>query len=263
MKKEHTNNAPLISIITPLFNAEKYIAQTLESVLHQTVEHWEHIIVDDASTDASTAIVTQWADKDPRIKLFKLTHNQGAAACRNKATLEAQGAFIAFLDSDDLWHPQKLERQLAFMQANRCEVSYTSYLHIDEAGKPLGKRVKALSELTYAKQHRNNYIGNLTGMYMASKIGKVIAPSIRKRQDWAVWLEAIKRSNKPALGIQEDLAYYRVRKNSISSNKFNLIPYNYKFYRQHLGYSRVSATLHLLRFFWEYFLIRPKQIEIY
>lgn len=261
VKKEPINSAPLVSIITPLFNAEKYIAQTLQSVQQQSYINWEHIIVNDASQDTSEEIVKKAAEKDARIQLVSLTENKGAAYCRNHATRLAQGAYIAFLDSDDLWHPEKLSKQIDFMLSQDCEVSYTSYLHINEAGESLHKRIKALNQLPYKKQLRNNYIGNLTGIYRTSTLGKIIAPPIRKRQDWAVWLTAIKKSGKPALGLVDDLAYYRVREGSISSNKLALIPYNFKFYRSHLGYSWLASVYRLFRFFWEYFFVRPKYIE--
>jgi len=261
VKKEPINTTPLVSIITPLFNAEKYIAQTLESVQQQNYTNWEHIIVNDASEDTSEEIVKNIAKKEPRVQLISLPENKGAAYCRNHATELAQGDYIAFLDSDDLWHPEKLTKQIGFMLSRDCEVSYTSYLHINEAGESLHKRIKALDQLTYKKQLRNNYIGNLTGIYRTSTLGKIIAPPIRKRQDWAVWLTAIKRSGKPALGLVEDLAYYRVREGSISSNKLALIPYNFKFYRSHLGYSWGGSVYRLFRFFWEYFVVRPKHIE--
>lgn len=261
MKKKHINSAPLVSIITPLYNAESFIEHTLESVHKQSYTHWEHLIVDDVSKDNSVKIVAKYAEKDDRITLVKNTQNEGAAFSRNKATQLATGAYIAFLDSDDLWHPEKLTKQIAFMQAEDCAVSFTNYLHMDEAGNPLNKRVKAIGELSYKKQHSNNYIGNLTGMYHAASIGKIMAPNIRKRQDWALWLEAIQKSGKPALGVQEDLAWYRVRANSMSANKVKLVQYNFRFYRQFLGYSWVKSIVWLLRFFWEYFMVRPKYIE--
>ncbi len=261
MKKKPIDIQPLISIITPLYNAENFIAQHIESVQAQTYPHWEHIIVDDASTDRSAEVVASYANEDSRIVLVNNPENRGAAFTRNHATELAKGEYIAFLDSDDLWSPEKLERQIAFMQANDLAVSFTSYLHIDEAGKSLNKRIKALPVLTYKKQHSNNYIGNLTGIYKCSEIGKIMAPPIRKRQDWAVWLEAIKKSGRPAMGLQEDLASYRVRKGSISSNKVKLVKYNYSFYRHYLKYNALSSGFYMLRFFWEYFLVRPKQIE--
>ena len=254
-------NQTLVSIITPLYNSSLFISHTISSVLEQTHTNWEHIIIDDASTDNSASIVEQFAAKDPRISLIKLPKNTGAANCRNHATKLAKGSFIAFLDSDDLWTPTKLEKQLQIMAETQCAVSFTSYRHIDLVGNPLGKRIVAIPSLTYKKQHRNNYIGNLTGMYNVEVLGKILAPNIRKRQDWAVWLEAIKRNGKAAIGIQEDLAFYRVREGSISSNKLNLIKYNFRFYREHLGYTWIASIGYLFRFFWEYFFVRPKYIQ--
>ena len=259
--KKPTNDLPLVSIITPLYNAEDYITTTLKSIQSQTYTHWEHIIVNDCSTDNSLHIVEELAKKDARIKIVTLSRNSGAAQSRNKATELATGDYIAFLDADDLWHPEKLEKQLQYMQENNAAVSYTSYVQINEVGEPLGKRIKALPTLSYQKQHSNNYVGNLTGIYKAAEIGKIIAPNIRKRQDWAVWLEAIKKSNRPAIGLQEDLAYYRMHEGSMSSNKLNLIKYNFKFYKEYLGYSWIKSFFNLLRFFYEYFFVRTKWIE--
>ncbi|HPF09995.1 MAG TPA: glycosyltransferase family 2 protein [Flavobacteriaceae bacterium] len=252
---------PLVSIITPLYNAAPFIAACIESVQKQSYPHWEQIIVDDASLDDSLEICKGFASKDPRIKWVSLKHNQGAAYCRNLATEKAQGDFIAFLDSDDQWHPEKLQKQLTFMKDCFAEVCFSSYLHVDEHGKSLGKRIVAIPKLSFRKQLLNNYIGNLTGIYHATTLGKILAPNIRKRQDWAVWLEAIKRSGKPALGLQEELAYYRVREGSISSSKWRLVRYNFQFYREHLGYSWLKSVGYLLRFFWEYFFVRPKYIQ--
>jgi len=263
IKPTSIEGKPLVSIITPLYNAAPFIAQTIASIKAQTYEHWEQIIVDDCSTDDSVSLVHTLIAHDDRIKLITLSQNSGAAHTRNIATNAAQGAFIAFLDADDLWHPEKLAKQISFMQETGCDVSYTSYVHINEEGKTLRKRVIALPSLTYKKQHSNNYIGNLTGIYSTASLGKISAPEVRKRQDWAVWLEAIKKSGKPALGLQEDLAFYRVRDGSMSSNKLNLVTYNYQFYSLCLGYSRVTAAWFLFRFFWEYFIHRPKWIERY
>ncbi len=254
---------PLVSIITPLYNAQNFIAKTIQSVQAQTYHNWEHIIVDDCSTDSSVEIAGAFAVRDPRIKLSTLSRNTGAAQTRNKAITEAKGKYIAFLDADDLWHPEKLKLQIAFMQKHDCAVSYTNYVHIDNQGDELGKRIIALPQLSYAKQHSNNYVGNLTGVYNVNELDKVMAPDFKKRQDWAVWLEAIKRSGKPALGIQKDLAYYRILDTSISANKLNLVKYNYHFYKTYLKYGTIKASLWMLRFFWEYFIVRKRWIQTY
>ncbi len=251
----------LVSIITPSFNSEKYIFETIESVQNQSYSNWELLIVDDASTDTTCLIVERYSKKDFRIQLTKNTTNKGAAFCRNLATKLSKGTYIAFLDSDDLWHPNKLEKQINFMNKHQNAVSYTSYLHIDEEGKSLAKRIKAMPTLSYKKQLKNNYLGNLTGIYNVDVLGKIIAPNLRKRQDWAVWLEAIKRNKKPAIGLQEDLAFYRVHKKSMSSNKTRLLKYNYWFYTKHLGYSKIISAFYLVVFLWEYFFIRPKFIQ--
>ena len=251
----------LVSIITPSFNSEKYISETIKSIQNQTYTNWELLIVDDASTDTTTSIIEEYSNKDSRIQLTKNTLNKGAAFCRNLATKLAKGTYIAFLDSDDLWHSDKLEKQINFMNLHQNEVSYTNYLHIDEEGKSLAKRIVAMPSLSYKKQLKNNYIGNLTGMYNAEVLGKIIAPNLRKRQDWAVWLEAIIRNKKPAIGLQEDLAFYRVHKKSMSSNKTSLLKYNYWFYNKHLGYPKITSGFYLVQFLWEYFFIRPRFIQ--
>ena len=250
---------PLVSIIIPVYNRVHLLIDTLKSVLDQSYTNWEHVIVDDCSTDNSVKIVDEFASNDSRIKLFKKLNNEGTASCRNYAINQSCGDYIAFLDSDDLWHPEKLKRQISFMRKNSCHVSYTSYVHIDEIGNLIGKRIIALPALSYEKEKRNNYIGNLTGVYHAAELGKILAPDLRKRQDWALWLAAIKRSGKSAKGLQEDLAYYRIRGDSISSKKLNLIQYNFAFYRKYLGYSLLKSSLYFLLFLWEYFIIRPKQ----
>lgn len=262
-KKKHIKHSkqPLVSIITPLYNAAPFISKTIQSVLDQTYQNWELLIVDDASTDNGPAIVLDFVENEPRITYYPNSKNNGAAHCRNQATREATGDYIAFLDADDQWHSKKLEKQLNFMLEKDCDVSFTSYLHIDEKGNALNSRVEALPKLSYKKQHKNNYIGNLTGIYNAKNLGKIIAPNIRKRQDWAVWLEAIKKSGKPALGLQENLAFYRVRLDSISANKWKLIKYNFAFYKTYLGYSWLKSVLCLFQFFWEYFIVRPKLIK--
>ena len=251
----------LVSIITPSYNSEKYISETIQSVINQTYQNWELVIVDDASTDTTVKIIQEFIKQDNRIKLLQNKANKGAAFSRNRATKVAKGDYIAFLDADDLWIPKKLEKQINFMIKYDNAVCYSSYLHIDETGNPLKKRIVALPSLSYKKQLKNNYIGNLTGVYNARKLGKINAPNLRKRQDWAVWLEAIKRNKKPAIGLQEDLALYRVRKNSISAKKIGLVKYNYAFYNKHLGYSKIASGFYLLRFLWEYFLVRPKYIQ--
>jgi glycosyltransferase involved in cell wall biosynthesis len=251
---------PLVSIITPLYNSEKFIVQTINSILNQTYTNWELILVDDCSTDATLQIVEEYTKQYSNMYLLKNQVNSGAAISRNKAILQANGKFIAFLDADDLWISNTLEFQVDFMQQHNCDVSYTSYYQIDENGNPLNKLVKALPKLSYNKYLKTNYIGNLTGMYNVATLGKITSPNLRKRQDWLLWLSAIKKSGKPALGISKPLAYYRVRSNSISSNKIRLLKYNFLVYKKGLGFSYVKSIYYMCLFVWEQFFIKSKLI---
>lgn len=252
----------LVSIITPLYNSQAYIADTINSVLKQTYSNWELLLVDDCSTDDTIKIVKHYANKYNSIKLLKNEVNSGAAISRNKGIFEAKGDYIAFLDADDLWKPEKLEKQIAFMEIENCDVCFSSYEQIDEKGKPLNRLIQAIPTLTYKKYLKSNYIGNLTGIYNAKRLGKITSPNLRKRQDWLLWLTAIKKSGKPARSVQESLAFYRVHNNSMSSNKFNLLKYNYLVYRKGLGFSEIRSVWYMLIFLWEHFFVKSKQTII-
>lgn len=250
----------MVSIITPMFNSEVFIADTIQSILKQTYTNWELILIDDNSNDNTLQIVEPFRSQNPNIKLLKNTKNQGAALSRNLGIKAAKGKFIAFLDADDLWKPNKLQTQIEFMELHACDVCFASYDLINEQGKPLNKRVKALPVLTYQKLLKSNYLGNLTGMYNAKVLGEILAPNLRKRQDWLLWLAAIKKSDKPALGIEESLAFYRVRTNALSSNKLGLLKYNYWVYKKGLGFSTKTSIFCMLHFLVEHFFVKSKQI---
>lgn len=248
----------LVSVITPTYNAELFIEQTIASVRAQTYTNWEMIIVDDASTDKTTTIIQKYAAEDSRIKYHILKTNSGAAIARNTAIKKATGMYIAFLDADDLWMPEKLTKQIAFMQKKNIQVCFASYELMNESGESLGKMVKALPKVDFSKMLKSNYIGNLTGIYNAKTLGKVYMPNIRKRQDWALWLALIKNVGY-AYSIEEPLAKYRLRENSISSNKLNLLKYNYTIYRKALKFGAFKSGLYLIRFLIEHFFIKPQQ----
>ena len=249
----------LVSIITPAFNSAKYISETIQSVLNQTYDNWELLIVDDGSLDNTVDIVKRFTKQDNRIHLYRLKSNSGPAVSRNKGITEAKGQYIAFLDADDLWKPEKLETQLNFMKSENCDICFSSYELINEKGFPLNKLVKAVPVLNYKKLLKSNYVGNLTGIYNAVVLGKITVPNLKKRQDWLLWIKAIKKSGKPAKGIQESLAYYRVHKSSISSNKWNLLKYNYWVYKKGLGFSTIKSIYRLMVFLVEHFFVKTKQ----
>jgi teichuronic acid biosynthesis glycosyltransferase TuaG len=221
---------PLISIITPNYNSEKFITDTIESVINQTYENWELIIVDDYSTDNSLHIIKQFVEKDARITLIKLSKNSGPAIARNMGIKTSKGNYIAFLDSDDSWFVNKLEKHLNFMEQKDIALSFTSYYSFDENKKDR-KLINAKEFISYNNLLTNNYIGCLTVMYSVKHLGKVYFPDVLKRQDWALWLQ-ITKNNVLAHGIKEPLANYTRRKSSVSSNKLNLLKYNWVVYRK-------------------------------
>ncbi|MCB0444712.1 MAG: glycosyltransferase family 2 protein [Gelidibacter sp.] len=250
---------PEVSIITPIFNSEAFIKAALDSVLSQSFKNWELILVDDASTDNSISIVEIYLKKHSNITLIKQERNSGTAVCRNVATKAANGNYIAFLDADDIWQPSKLEKQIAFMKTQNIEVCFSSYDLMDEKGNNLFTTIKALPKLTYDKLLKCNYIGNLTGIYNVKTLGKIYTSKLRKRQDWLLWLYALQRSKTPALSVQESLAFYRVRTDGISSNKSQLIKYNFLVYKEGLKFSTLKSLFYLCLFLFEYVFIKPKQ----
>lgn len=253
-------NSPLVSVIMPAHNAAAFISESIDSVLQQTYRHWELLIIDDASFDATPDIIKDFEEKDERISSYRLPANQGAGFARNIGIKASSGDFISFLDADDLWLSHKLEAQLKFMEDTGAQVAFSTYQLIDEAGIKLGKQVVALENLSFNKLLRANYIGNLTGIYNASSLGKIYCPLIRKRQDWGLWLLAVKKAGN-ARGITEFLALYRVRKNSLSRNKAEMLRYNFRVYRKVLGFSSLKSYVHMLLFLSEQFLIKNKQIK--
>ena len=210
----------LVSIIMPSWNTQKYIADSIRCVLNQTYTHWELIIVDDCSTDNTDDVVAPFLN-DKRIKYLHNDENCGAALTRNKALREAQGEWIAFLDSDDLWMPEKLEKQIAFMNEHGYVLSYTEYEKIDEDGKPLNIYVSGPDVVNKRKMYRYDYIGQLTMMYSAKCFGLIQIKDIRKNNDYAIRLQLYKKPGTQAFLLKENLARYRVRTKSISHDKFS------------------------------------------
>ena len=231
----------LVSILTALYNSEDYIASTIESVLAQTYTNWEMIITDDCSTDNGPAIVEQYAAKDSRIRLLRLDKHSGPGIVRNTSLMAAKGRYIAMLDSDDRWQPEKLERQLSLMKEKQCGLVYSSYYTCDENGHITGL-VKCRRRIPYWRIVCDNAIGFLTMMYDREKTGDVSFPEISKRQDWGFNIKLLKKC-RIAYGIKEPLASYCRRSGSVSSAKFTLIKYNVSIYRQIMGYSAVRAVL--------------------
>ncbi|WP_214805573.1 MULTISPECIES: glycosyltransferase family 2 protein [unclassified Exiguobacterium] len=234
-----------VSIITPVYNCEKYLTRTIESVQKQTYENWEMILIDDCSTDTSKEIIRKFEIFDERIKYIKNQQNSGAALSRNKGIEVARGDFIAFLDSDDVWDPYKLEKQLNFMIKNKYDFSSTAYNKINENNEIILDKISVQNEMDYKNLLKYN-CGNSTVMYNAKNIGKFFIPNIRKRNDYLMWLTIIKKTKK-IYGLNEVLASHRIRSGSISQNKLSLIKYHWIVYRTYEKLS-IFKTIGLIHY---------------
>lgn len=250
-KTEEINN-PLVSIIMPAYNSERFIKESINSVLNQTYSNWEMIIVDDCSTDHTPELVATYQQEDSRIKLIRLGQNSGPAIARNTAMDEAQGRFIAFLDSDDLWLPFKLERQLNFMLVKGIAFSFTEYRRIKEDGaEVMNTTLDAPVTINYDELMKHCVIGCLTVMLDTRKTGKVRMINIPTRQDYVLWLTIMKRGI-PAYGLPEVLAKYRLVKDSISSDKLKMARQNWKVYRKIEKQSFIKSSWYFSHYFLSY-----------
>lgn len=229
----------LVSVITPTYNCGKFISETIESIKAQSYTNWEMIIVDDCSTDNTADIVLKYAEEDARIKYYRLDKNSGAAVARTTAMEIANGEYMAFCDSDDLWTEDKLKKQLEFMAENDYAFTATSYEQIDENSASLNRIIKTIKKTDYNRLLLDCPVGNSTVMYNVSKMGKFKVPDIRKRNDDALWLTMLKKE-KYIWGMPNVLMKYRVRTNSISSNKLSVVKYHWILYRdiEHLSVFR-------------------------
>jgi len=221
---------PLVSIITPSWNVEGLIGETIESVQAQTFGDWELLIADDCSTDQTRSVVDRYAANDPRIKLIRQPRNGGPALARQAAIEQAQGRFLAFLDSDDLWLPAKLERQIDFARKNRAALSYTAFRRIDEAGSATGRLITVPASLNYEQLLKNTSIATLTALVDRDIAGNV-AMKNEPYDDFCFWLSILKKGHV-AYGLNEDLARYRVRGVSVSSRPLRSASWVWHIFRE-------------------------------
>ena len=240
---------PLVSIVTPVYNSEQFITDTIESVQAQTYSNWELILVDDCSTDSSTDYIKKFVKTDSRISLYCLDENGGAAIARNKGIQHCNGKYLAFLDSDDLWKHNKLEKQVAFMEKGNKLFSFTGYELMKEDGTLRNKVINVPSEVTYNTLLKNTIIGCLTVMLNIEELGKVQMPTIRTRQDFVLWLSILKKGHV-AYGLQENLAQYRKVSTSISNNKLKAAKRNWEIYRQFEKLSFLKACYVFISYAW-------------
>lgn len=228
-REGHTMVEVEVSVITPVYNAEEFLAETIESVLEQTYKSFEFLLIDDCSTDTSADIVKAYAKKDSRVRYIKLAENSGAAVARNKGLEEAQGRFIAFVDSDDKWYPEKLEKQLNYMKTENKAFTYTKYERISEEGEFLGAP-DFPSRLNYSGLLKNTAIACSTVVIDRDVIGDFRMPLVRKGQDTATWLKILKTHDYAYL-VDEVLNQYRSRAGSLSSDKFGALKRTWNTYR--------------------------------
>lgn len=222
-------NEPTVSVVTPVYNAEKFLKETIESVLGQTFEDFEYLLIDDCSTDNSTNIVKEYAKEDKRVKYIRLRENSGAAVARNTGLENAQGRYIAFIDSDDVWYPEKLKKQLDFMKEKNEAFTYTKYEHITEEGDVLSAP-DFPEKLSYSGLLKNTAIACSTVVIDRQVIGDFRMPLVRKGQDTATWLKIL-RNHDYAYLVDEVLNKYRGREGSLSSDKVSALKRTWNTYR--------------------------------
>ena len=237
----------LVSIITPCYNGERFLAETIESVLGQTYANWEMLIVDDGSRDNTAQVAAGYAARDGRIQVVRQP-NGGTASARNNAMRRAKGRYIALLDADDVWERDFLERQLAFMKEKNATCVCCSYRHIDANSNEIQHPTTPLAEITPRDMEVMNRIGCLTGLYDSARHGKVYLHEELKsiRDDYAYWYDIVKLSGT-AYGNPAVLARYRVLTGSTTGNKLSLVAKQYRFYRQYLRQDMPSALVNTLR----------------
>ncbi|WP_337366013.1 glycosyltransferase family 2 protein [Phascolarctobacterium sp.] len=235
----------LVSIIMPAYNAEKYIEEAIQSVLKQTYTNWELIIVNDNSSDDTEKIIKKYKEQDKDIKLYSLPENQGVANARNIAIRNADGRYIAFLDSDDMWLPEKLEKQIMFMRENCYAFTYHRYRRFTNIDRS-GKVVNIPSKLNYKEALKGNSIGCLTVCIDKSKIKSFLMPQ-QRHEDYITWLNILKENKVNAYGLQDDLARYRIgSKESVSANKFKSAIWTWNVYRNNQKLSIFKALYCML-----------------
>lgn len=251
-------NKPIVSVITPVYNAEKYIENTINSVRNQTYTDFEMILIDDCSTDNSREVIENLIKIDDRIRYILLDQNSGAAVARNAGIEAARGRYISFLDSDDVWRPNKLEKQLNFMKKNKHAFTYTAFETITEDGKLIQEKVAVPSRLNYKQLLKNTAIACSTVILDREMLGDFRMPLVRKGQDTATWLNLLRESVDYAYGLNEVLSSYRKVQGSISDDKVSALKRTWNTYR---NIERLPFFKALYYFIWYVFNATKKRIK--
>jgi len=238
-----------VTVVMPAYNSAQFIADSIQSVRDQSFHAWELIVVDDGSSDNTRTVVARQGRDEPRLRLVELSSNRGAAVARNHAIALARGRFIAFLDSDDTWRPDKLAKQVRMLSEHDAVLVFSDYYVAYGKEKRPHRVVRSPSTLTYSNLLMGDPVGCLTVMYDTKKTGRVFMPELKMRQDWGLWL-CLLEAGGHGTGIPEPLATLRVHEGSLSSNKAKAVYYNYRVLRTvgRLGHIRavVGTAAHLL-----------------
>ena len=238
----------LVSIVVPVYNAEKFLEDTINTVLNQTYTNWELILVNDCSKDNSINIINKYVEQDSRIRLHNNETNSKAAVSRNNGITDSKGRFICFLDADDKWDSTKLEKQIRFMKENDYAFSFTSYEFADEKCVPNGKQVRVPNKINYKQALKNTTIWTSTVMFDMTKLSKedIYMPNVARGQDTATWWKVLKKIDY-AYGLDEVLSYYRRSEGTLSSNKFVALKRTWILYR---NVEHLNIFYSMYCFFW-------------
>jgi len=236
----------MVSIITPVFNRQEFLDECVQSILNQSYKNWELILIDDCSTDASVEMIKNYVASDNRIKACFFNKNVGAGVARNKGIEISTGRFVAFLDSDDYWHKEKLNKQIEFMLERNIDFSYTYSIKLDKNDDPSRVLLPPKIVNSFALLF-NNYIKTPTAIYDTKRIGKIFMPDFRKRQDWGLWFNILEKTKK-AYCLSLPLAYFRTSNDSLSKNKLKLLKENFNFYKMHLNKNNLVSFFLMILF---------------
>ena len=238
-----------VSVITPTYNSGQYLAETIGSVQNQTFSDWEMILSDDFSTDDTVAIAKKMAAEDSRIRILRAEKNMGPALARKSAFEAASGRYLAFLDSDDLWHPEKLKTQIEFMKSNDSVFSFTEYEYMDDRGNSLGQLVPVVDSVNYRSLLKNTRIGCLTVMLDRTRVGELRTVSMSQHVDLPIWYAILKKGHV-ARGIPQNLARYRIVGDSVSRNKFKSAIHMWHGYRNVENLAFLDSTWCFVNYGW-------------
>ena len=233
---------PKVSIIIPVYNAKKVFKETLDSIEAQSYDNWEVVIVDDCSTDGSLEYITELVGHNKKYKVYSMEQNSGPGAATAYGFEKSSGDLVAFLDSDDVWSNDKLEKQVRFMLDNDYEFTCTDYEQVDGDSKPIGRVIKCKPRANYINILRTNPVGSSTVIITAELLNKVDIPLIRKDNDYALWLELLKVTSY-IYGMNEILMFYRVWPQSISYNRFKSVKYHWEVYKKYEKFSSLHSIL--------------------